>query len=275
MIGRLCRTSIIRVVGLALSGSVMSACARSMPPALEAGSIPGNPAPAGGSQGTAAPVIEPASTAVPPMSAAPPPPGNPTVPPQPGAFVFEAQPLAQAVRQRMTGPVWRPGCPVSLEDLRTIRLTFWGFDGVERNGTLVVHADAVPTLRGVFAELHAARWPIRQMRPIEDYGGDDNASMDADNTSAFNCRPSAGSTSTWSQHAYGRAIDINPRENPYVSSKGVEPSAGEAFVDRTKARPGLITAGSIVDTSFDRRGWGWGGRWSGSKDYQHFSSTGR
>jgi len=192
-----------------------------------------------------------------------------------GPFVFEAQPLPQATRQRMTGTVWRPGCPVSLEDLRSIRLTHWGFDGAVHEGTLVVHTDAVATLQGVFAEFHAARWPIRQIRPIEEYGGDDTVSMDADNTSAFNCRPSTGSTSTWSQHAYGRAIDINPRENPYVTSKGVEPKAGEAFVDRTRLQPGQIDARSVVVTAFDSRGWGWGGRWSSSKDYQHFSSTGR
>ena len=189
--------------------------------------------------------------------------------------MFEAQPLPPSARQAMNGTAWRPGCPVSLDDLRTIRLRFWGFDGAAQEGTLVVHADAVATMRGVFAELHAARWPIRQMRPIEEFGGDDDASMDADNTSAFNCRPSAGASSRWSEHAYGRAIDINPRENPYVSSRGVEPKAGEAFLDRTRAQPGLIDARSVVVSAFDRAGWGWGGRWSSSKDYQHFSSTGR
>ena len=192
-----------------------------------------------------------------------------------GRFVFDPQPLPASTRERMTGPAWRTGCPVALDDLRTIRLTFWGFDGLGHEGTLVVHADAVATMQGVFAELHAARFPIRQIRPIEDYGGDDDASMDADNTSAFNCRPSAGTSSTWSQHAYGRAIDINPRENPYVSQKGVAPKAGEAFVDRSQDEPGVITPDSAVVRAFDRRGWGWGGRWENSKDYQHFSANGR
>ena len=263
-----------RTVALVMSGVLLTACASPPTPTpVRDGGIAVPTTLTDTTPGTG--VSTPASSAALPAmtSVAPAARGPELVPGQ--AFVFEAQPLPEATRRRMAGPAWRPGCPVALDDLRTIRLSFWGFDGKLHKGDLVVHSDAVATMRGVFAELHAARWPIRQIRPIEDYGGDDDASMDADNTSAFNCRPSTGTTSTWSQHAYGRAIDINPRENPYVTPRGVEPKAGEAFVDRTTAQPGLIGASSVVVNAFDRRGWGWGGRWSGSKDYQHFSSTGR
>jgi len=247
-----------------LAACFVTACAGRAPPER---SNEANGSDPGGEMSTAAPTgLRPAPTS--PSTLAP-------TAPEGGAFGFDVQPLQQAARALMIGRAWRPGCPVPLDDLRSVRLTHWGFDGGLHEGTLVIHADAVPVVRGVFAELHAARWPIRQIRPIEYYGGDDEASMDADNTSAFNCRPSTGSTSRWSEHAYGRAVDINPQENPYVTSTGVEPKAGEAFVDRTRAQPGVIDSDSVVVSAFERRGWGWGGRWSSSKDYQHFSSNSR
>ena len=111
------------------------------------------------------------------------------------------------------------------------------------------------------------------MLPVERYGGDDHRSMAADNTSAFNCRFVAG-TSRWSQHAYGRAIDLNPLENPYVDGSHVSPAAGMPFADRTRPRPGMVLAGGAVVRLFAAHGWGWGGSWSGARDYQHFSATG-
>jgi poly-gamma-glutamate synthesis protein (capsule biosynthesis protein) len=112
------------------------------------------------------------------------------------------------------------------------------------------------------------------MRLVDDYGGSDDASMDADNTSAFNCRNVAG-TSRWSEHAYGRAIDINPVENPYVAGSHVSPAAGRAFLDRSQRRPGVVRAGDAVVRAFARVGWGWGGDFSSAQDYQHFSASGR
>jgi poly-gamma-glutamate synthesis protein (capsule biosynthesis protein) len=99
--------------------------------------------------------------------------------------------------------------------------------------------------------------------------------MEADNTSAFNCRFVAG-TQRWSMHAYGRAIDINPVENPYVSGSHVSPPAGAPFADRSRDAAGMIHAGDAVVRAFKRRaGWKWGGSWpGGTRDYQHFSSNG-
>jgi hypothetical protein len=99
--------------------------------------------------------------------------------------------------------------------------------------------------------------------------------MAANNTSAFNCRFVSG-TARWSEHAYGRAIDINPVQNPYVSSSGrASPPAGAAYVDRSRRAPGMIHAGDAVVRAFAAVGWGWGGSWRGVKDYQHFSASGR
>ena len=170
---------------------------------------------------------------------------------------------------------WRPGCPVELRDLRLIELTHWGFDGEPHNGELVVHADQADRIVSAFESIYRDRFPIEQMRLVDEFGADDDRSMAANNTSAFNCRPVAGSQ-RWSEHAYGRAIDINPIQNPYVTRDGqVDPPAGAAHTDRDPATPGLITAGDAVTKAFAAIGWIWGGTWSSGQDYQHFSSSGR
>ncbi|MGE0309828.1 MAG: M15 family metallopeptidase [Acidimicrobiia bacterium] len=175
----------------------------------------------------------------------------------------------------MIGVTWREGCPVPLDDLRAVEVTYVGFDGNDHRGTLVVNASATDEIITVFGRLYEAGFPIRKMIPIEAYGGDDDASTKDDNTSAFNCRTVSGS-STISQHAYGLAIDINPLENPYVRRDGtvLDPVA-EQFLDRSLGAPGMIVRGDVVVKAFSSAGWGWGGNFSSTKDYQHFSANGR
>ncbi|KMM44745.1 extensin family protein [Cellulomonas sp. A375-1] len=168
---------------------------------------------------------------------------------------------------------WRRGCPVPLADLRYVQVSHVDFDGVVRQGELVVHEDLADGIVDVFARLFALGYPIRSMRLVDDFGADDTASMDADNTSAFNCRAITGGTA-WSEHAYGRALDLNPVENPYVIGSHVAPRAGRAFVDRAPA-PGVIRADDEVVRAFAAAGWRWGGYWDSPTDYQHFSTTGR
>jgi D-alanyl-D-alanine carboxypeptidase len=176
--------------------------------------------------------------------------------------------------KRMTGVSWRPGCPVHLRDLRLLRLSHWGFDGKARTGRLVVHRDVARDLVQVFRDLYAARFPIRRMVLVDVYGGSDFRSIEADNTSAFNCRFVEGTT-RWSNHAYGTAIDVNPIENPYVSGGRTSHRASRPYLDRSRRRPGMAYEGGALVRAFDRIGWGWGGRWTSVKDYQHFSVTGR
>ncbi len=171
---------------------------------------------------------------------------------------------------------YRAGCPVAPADLRTVRLTYRGFDGRAHTGALVVHRRVTADVTTVFRQLYAAGFPIRRMRPVSDYRGSDDASMAADNTSAFNCRRAVGSaTGSWSMHAYGLAVDVNPRENPYVLGGRVLPPAGRPYLDRTRPRPGMAVAGGALVEAFASVGWSWGGTWSGSPDYQHFSTSGR
>lgn len=168
---------------------------------------------------------------------------------------------------------WRAGCPVPLADLRYLTLTHRGFDGAEHQGELVVAATVADDVVAIFRRLYQDGYPIESMRLVDDFGGDDNASMSANNTSAFNCRPVTGGAG-FSEHSYGTAVDVNPLQNPYVSGSTVLPAAGLAYVDRPNS-PGVIHDGDEAVRAFTGHGFSWGGAWPGPIDYQHFSLSGR
>lgn len=164
---------------------------------------------------------------------------------------------------------WSPECPVDVSDLRYVTLPFWGFDGLTHTGELLVHADAVDSVVAGFRHLHERRFPIEEMRVVTRAELDLPPTGDGNNTSAFVCRSSVGSSS-WSEHAYGRAVDINPFHNPYVRGDVVIPELASAYVDRPDL-PGVLTEADVA--AFEEAGWGWGGRWRSSKDWMHLSAS--
>jgi hypothetical protein len=178
------------------------------------------------------------------------------------------------VREDMTGKSWHPGCPVPIKQLRLLIISHWGYDGDVHTGRLVVRRGQSHEVLWVMRRLFQERFPIKRMQRVDRFDGSDIRSMNANNTSAFNCRYVAGTT-TWSQHAFGTAIDINPVQNPYVQGNHVSPERGRPWADRSKQHPGMIRGGGVVVRVFAHIGWEWGGFWSSAKDYQHFSLTGR
>jgi hypothetical protein len=180
-----------------------------------------------------------------------------------------------SVSAAQLGRSWHPGCPVGPAGLRHLRVSFVGFDGRAHVGELVVAAFVTPDITTVFRRLYEERFPIRRMRPVSAYGASDDRSAAADNTSAFNCRYAvAAGPKRWSAHAYGIAIDVNDVENPYLLGSKVIPPAGKRYLNRSRYRPGMAVAGGLLVRAFTSVGWLWGGRWAGSPDWQHFSSTG-
>lgn len=177
---------------------------------------------------------------------------------------------------------WTDECPVEADDLRWVRLAFWGFDNRRHTGELLVNADAAEELVQVFERLYAARFPLEEMRITRAEELDAEPTGDGNNTGAFTCRPLHGTT-TWAEHAYGRAVDVNPFQNPYIkppNANGVPgdmliPELSSAYLDRSRQEPGMIRAGDVVVEAFAAVGWGWGGDWQKSKDYMHFSANGR
>jgi hypothetical protein len=194
---------------------------------------------------------------------------------KPTAFQGTSSSLTAALRAKMTGVSWHPGCPVPLRDLRLLTLSYHGFDGRAHTGRLIVDHSVTTQVVTVFRKLYQAGLPVRRMQLIDVYSGSDFRSIEADNTSAFNCRRATGSSS-WSNHAYGLAIDINPIENPYVTVAGsVAHSASRPYLNRSRRRRGMAYPGGALVSAFRSVGWGWGGYWSGDRDYQHFSANGR
>jgi hypothetical protein len=173
------------------------------------------------------------------------------------------------------GASWHAGCPVGPTQLRRLFVSYVGFDGRAHRGELVVARTVTRDVAHVFRALYTARFPVRRIVPVARYGGSDDRSAAADNTSAFNCRYAvAAGARRWSAHAYGVAIDVNDVENPYVEGARVIPPAGKAYLDRTRYRRGMAVPGGVLVRAFAAVGWQWGGRWSASPDYQHFSRTG-
>ncbi len=169
---------------------------------------------------------------------------------------------------------WHTGCPVPVTDLRNVRFTFVDFTGAHGQGDLVVHRTHASRMVQVFAALFAAGYPIESVIPIGQLPEDAEDQADYSNTSAFHCRFVEGTT-RWSEHAYGRAVDLNPHLNPLIQGDYVWPGGATRYVDRTLGEPGMIVEGDVVTKAFDSVGWGWGGRWNTMKDLHHFSSTSR
>lgn len=196
--------------------------------------------------------------------------------PAEAAFTYSVSKITPAVKRRIVGSSWHKGCPVSLSNLRYVRVRYWSFRGRERTGELIVNRDAAGATVRIFRQLYRNGYPIRRMRLVDDYGASDFRSIEADNTSAFNCRYVDG-TKRWSNHAFGRAIDVNPIENPFVGLSGTTAhAASRKYVDRSSRRHrAMILRGDKTVRAFSAQGWGWGGNFSGYKDYQHFSANGR
>lgn len=173
------------------------------------------------------------------------------------------------------GSSWRQGCPVGPSELRQVRVDYWGYDGLIHQGNLIVHRDVADDVAAAFGGLYWSRFQIRRIHPVSRYGSSDDASMAANNTSAFNCRRTTGGTK-WSEHAYGRALDINPVQNPYVGTgSAVLPEAAKPWANRKLVVPGMVHPNGPAVKAFASIGWRWGGSWSSPKDYQHFSANGR
>jgi hypothetical protein len=193
-------------------------------------------------------------------------------PPPDGLFHYTIGGVTPAIRTRM-GETWSPSCPVPLSALRYVTVVFRGFDRKVHRGELVVAASAAPKMVRAFRALFAISFPIEEMRLPTTQDLRAAPTGDGNNTAAYVCRAARGQT-RFSQHAYGQAIDVNPFNNPQVKRDLVVPELASAYKDRTWRRWGMFLPGGAAVRAFTSQGWGWGGSWTSSKDYMHFSANG-
>lgn len=186
------------------------------------------------------------------------------------------KPVPDEVWSLMQGRTWQRGC-LARSELRYVQVNYFGFDGYRHRGEIVVRDDVARDVASIFTQLYRARYPLRSMVLPDRFGpdargpgADDYASMAADNTSGFNCRYVVGleSSKTWSPHVSGRAIDVNPWENPFDAATGVFPDPWY-LTHRPGSHPAVIAAGGVVVRAFTSHGFAWGGTWA-AKDWQHF-----
>jgi hypothetical protein len=186
-------------------------------------------------------------------------------------------PVSPTIKQRMLkGNSYKKGCPVPLQDLRYLRIKHLNFRGKTVLGEMVVHKDVSKEVVQIFEALYDIGYPVQKMKLVSAYQGNDWQSIESGNTSAFNCRNATGSKK-WSKHSYGKAIDINPIENPYIARSGrISHKASLKYRKRvhksnTSADQAVLLKHDKATKIFKKYGWKWGGDWLGVKDYQHFS----
>ena len=194
-------------------------------------------------------------------------------PPPDGRFAASIGPITPELRARM-GESWSPACPVDLSDLRYVTVSFRGFDGLAHTGELVLAEHVAEDVVGVFRQLFDAGFPIEEMRLVTTEDHHAPKTGDGNSTAAYNCRVIRGGRS-WSEHALGTAVDINPFHNPMYKRGTVTPEKATAYVDRTDVRPGMVVDPGVAVRAFAAIGWTWGGHWSSHQDWMHFSATGR
>jgi hypothetical protein len=178
--------------------------------------------------------------------------------------------IPATVQMDMKKYTWHSGCPVALNELAYIQLNYWGFDNKTHQGVLIINKKLAHEVVNIFKQLYLKKFPIQSIEPMEKFQGNDKASMAANNTSAFNCRDLTNKPGVFSQHSYGRAIDINPLINPFVDGNKVSPTGGSKFLNRNKPYPGKIINHGFVAELFIQHGWDWGAQWYDVQDYQHF-----
>ncbi len=192
---------------------------------------------------------------------------------QPGFFY---EPLSDDIKERITGISYQENPTISYNELRYVQVLYFDFNEKECSGELICNEAIAQDLVEIFYELHQAKYLIEKICLIDEYGGDDEASMEDNNSSCFNYRVISGTTKL-SQHALGLAIDINPLYNPYVTNLdgelNVVPANAAAYADRSTAYIAKITHDDLAFRLFIEHGFTWGGDWKNSKDYQHFQKA--
>lgn len=187
-------------------------------------------------------------------------------------FFGKINAIPSDIQKKMIGNSWHEGCPIGLDDLAYLKVSYWGFDNKSHMGEIIIHKSLASETLTIFKELFQIKYPIQEMKLYDDYGVINNIGQFGkhNDTVGFYCRPPANGSSKFSEHAYGIAIDINPLNNPYVKGNIFWPFESKNFIDRSKNQKNMIQVDSKIFRIFTQHGWEWGGLWKNEKDYMHF-----
>lgn len=184
-------------------------------------------------------------------------------------YLFISQPVPFKVQARMVGKSLPDNATITFKELRYLRIPYYDFEGEIQQGEMVCNEAIALDLLDIFRTLFAEQYQFCSIRLIDDFNADDETSMRANNTSCFCYRTIAGSKML-SQHALGRAVDVNPLQNPYVNGNWIQPATAGEYVDRSKDFPHKIDKHDLCKRVFVEHGFTWAGDWPAEKDYQHF-----
>ena len=187
---------------------------------------------------------------------------------------FYYEPISDEIFHRISGISYPVDCKIALDELRYVGVLYNDFYGKQQAGELICNKSIAQDLVEIFYELFKSGYAIESIKLVDEFNGDDTASMLANNTSCFNYRFVEGTTRL-SNHAYGLAIDLNPFYNPYITynkdlTVNISPEGAEAYADRSADFPYKIDENDLACILFKEHGFKWGGNWNNSKDYQHF-----
>ena len=186
---------------------------------------------------------------------------------------FTISEIHDTIFEFMQGRSYKADCTIPRSDLRYLIILHRNMDGQAVVGELVVNKEISADILDIMRELYEQNYPIEQVRLVDYYEGDDELSMAANNSSAFNWRTQTGSSAKISKHATGMAIDINPLYNPYYRfpyvNETVSPG-GDLYMDRMWEFPFKIDEDDDCYRIFTEHGFKWGGSWNSLRDYQHF-----
>lgn len=184
------------------------------------------------------------------------------------------EPINDSIQILMLNTSWKENCPVAIVNLRLVKIQHWNFEQKLEQGVLISHKDVASEILIIFKSLYAKKIPFKSILPMYHYKGSDNASMLDNNTSMFNCRQNSMNPKKFSTHSYGKAIDINPFQNPMVYKKDkftkITPKEASQYQNRSLNKLGMIHFKDEVWKAFTKYKWQWGGTWRRVKDYQHF-----
>lgn len=189
---------------------------------------------------------------------------------------FYYEPIPTNIKKKMNSLSYQDNDYISYDDLRYVQVKYVNFENKVKTGELIVNKTIAQDIVEIFYELYLNKYAIDKIKLIDEYGADDEKSMEDNNTASFNFREQSGGTKL-SNHAYGLAIDINPVQNPYVKEKDgkdiVLPVNGSNYTNRGNDFIGKISETDLCYKLFMEHGFSWGGNWNSLKDYQHFEKT--